>query len=200
MKSRVVCQFRGACIIMLTWIHTLTVDASHNALTGAVGIGIVIQERQSKSRRGPVIEEIAEAHKGVSGGSPEKLAILRAIEIAILRGFRRVKIRSDCSSLRRKIRTMYKRPLRVAPSKHNETCNTIIRLAGSLEWIDFSYVPRRKNLRAHYLARNVIGLSPLPREEKWDGVPPWELTVPIEAVEFETITLPDSEWDRECPF
>lgn len=185
---------------MLTWIHTLTVDASHNALTGAVGIGIVIQERQSKSRRGPVIEEIAEAHKGDSGGSPEELAILRAIEIAILRGFRRVKIRSDCSSLRRKIRTMHMRPPRVAPSKHNETCTTIIRLAGSLEWIDFSYVPRRRNLRAHWLARNVIGLSLRPRKEKWEGVPPWEFSVPVEAVEFETITLSDSEWDRECPF
>ncbi|GEM_PF-5626180 len=185
---------------MFTWIHTLTVDASHNALTGAVGIGIVIQERQSKSRRGPVIEEIAEAHKGVSCGSPEEFAILRAIEIAILRGFRRVKIRSDCSSLRKKIRNMHKRPPRVAPSKPNETCTTIIRLAGSLEWIDFSYVPRCKNLRAHRLARNVIGLSLRPREEKWEGIPPWELIVPVEVVEFEPITFPDSEWDYECPF
>jgi len=47
---------------MPEYIRTLIVDASHDQETGLVGIGIVVQQRIGKGRRGPIIEQLAECH------------------------------------------------------------------------------------------------------------------------------------------
>lgn len=78
---------------MPEWIHTLTVDASRDARRRVTGIGIVIQERTGAKGRGPILAQISEAHRGVTGGHDEAFAILRALEIARERSFTRIKVR-----------------------------------------------------------------------------------------------------------
>jgi ribonuclease HI len=135
---------------MPEWIHTLTVDASYDRERDVIGVGIVIQERVGPKRRGPILAEIAEAHAGVAPGSGEALAVLRALEIARERGYTRVRLRSDCNWPRRALREQHREGAAVTgdPLKLE-----ILRMARTFEWIDFGYVPRRKNQAAHGLAR-----------------------------------------------
>jgi ribonuclease HI len=139
---------------MPDWVHTLTVDASYDRGRGVVGIGIVIQERRSKSGRGRVIEQVAEAHRGIDPASAEEFGVVRALEIAIARGFTRIKVRSDYNALRRQIREQYRRRFEGAdPTSDSGLRPAVLRLANVLEWVDFSYVRKRKNGGAHRLAR-----------------------------------------------
>ena len=142
---------------MREWRHTLTVDASYDRSRGVTGIGIVVQERVGIAGRGPIVEEIAEAHRGIGPGAGEKFAVLRALEIAKERGFTRLKVRSDSNPMRRQLREDHRAGLeREGDDLHLE----VLRLAGAFAWIDFGYVPRRKNQIAHRLAR--IGRSKEP--------------------------------------
>jgi hypothetical protein len=61
-------------------MHTSTVDASHDPASGKVGVGIVIQESAKPGRRGPIIDQIAEAYAHISHHSGEAVAILRALQ------------------------------------------------------------------------------------------------------------------------
>jgi ribonuclease HI len=134
---------------MPEWIHTLTVDASYDVATCVVGVGIVIQSRAGGSGRGPIIDRIAEAHIGLSHGQGEMFAVLRALETARDRGFTRIKLRSDYNSMRRNLRERF----RSGAAGKNDLQQKILDLARQFEWIDFGYVPRRKNQNAHLLAR-----------------------------------------------
>jgi ribonuclease HI len=134
---------------MPEWIHTLTVDASYDKATRVTGVGVVIQERVGASGHGPILERVAEAHSGVAPGAGELFAVLRALEIAMHHGFTRIKIRSDYNAMRRDLRNRHR--------AHDATCNDlqrkVLELARRLVWVDFGYVPRRKNQIAHGLAR-----------------------------------------------
>ena len=133
---------------MPEWIQTLTVDASYNAGTGVTGIGVVIQQRSGRTGRGPILEQITEGHANVAQGAGEICAVYRALEIARQRGFARIKLRSDYNALRRSLREQHR-------SGRNDVAirSLVLQLAQTFEWIDFGYVPRRKNQAAHALAR-----------------------------------------------
>lgn len=136
---------------MPEWKHTLTVDASYDEATRVTGIGVVVQARSEETRRGrrgPIVEQIAEAHANVMRGAGELFAVLRALEVARQRGFARVEVRSDCNSMRRVLRERYRSGTTDVGLK-----GRVLEVARSFEWIDFGYVPRRKNQRAHCLAR-----------------------------------------------
>lgn len=134
---------------MPEWVHTLTVDASHVERLGVTGIGIVVQERGSGRRRGPVVDQISELHPGVSASVCEAFAILRALEIALDRGYSRVKVRSDYNGLRRQLRERHRSGMPAT----SFICIEILALAKRFTWVDFGYVARRKNQLAHRLAR-----------------------------------------------
>jgi ribonuclease HI len=135
---------------MPEWRHTLTVDASYDRSRSVTGIGIVVQERVGMHGRGPIVGEIAEAHYGVPPGAGEKFAVLRALQIAKQRGFTRLKVRSDSNQMRRQLREHHRAGLdREGDDLHRE----VLQLAAAFAWIDFGYVPRRKNQIAHRLAR-----------------------------------------------
>ena len=134
---------------MPEWIHTLTVDASYDTASRISGVGIVVQARTAGSGRGPIIDQIAEAHMDLPRGLGENFAVLRALEIARERGFTRIKIRSDYNSMRRNLRERF----RSGAAGDNDLQRRILDLARQFEWIDFGYVPRRKNQIAHLLAR-----------------------------------------------
>jgi ribonuclease HI len=135
---------------MPQWIHTLTVDASYDEVTCVTGIGIVVQARVGVTGRGPILEHIAEAHTGVAPGAGEMFALFRALEIAKARGFTRIKIRSDYNAMRRHLREHH----RMRRTGDNALECKVLDLAREFVWIDFGYVPRRKNQTAHALARN----------------------------------------------
>ena len=139
---------------MPEWIQTLTVDASHNAVTEITGIGIIVQQRVGPKGRGPIIEEVAEGYSNVARGAGELLAIYRALEIARQRGFVRIKVRSDHNAMRNKLRDNFR-------SGRSDTGlrGGILLLACTFEWVDFGYVPRRRNHIAHGLARCARNLT-----------------------------------------
>lgn len=134
--------------LMPEWIHTLTVDASYNASTEVTGIGIVVQQRTGRKGRGPILEQVAEGHTNVAQGIGELFAIRRALEIARQRGFTHVKVRSDYNAMRRSLREQSRAGLGDVGLR-----GFVLQLAHLFEWIDFGFVPRRKNQRAHMLAR-----------------------------------------------
>jgi ribonuclease HI len=141
---------------MPEWVQTLTVDASYDATTCVIGVGIVIQSRIAKAGRGPIIARIAESHIGLSPGMAEMFAVLRALEVAKDRGFERVKIRSDYNSMRRDLRKRF----RLGVAGESWLQQEILELARQFQWVDFGYVPRRKNQIAHLLSRRGRLLSP----------------------------------------
>jgi ribonuclease HI len=140
---------------MPEWIHTLTVDASYDKASRVTGVGVVIQERVGASGRGPILERVAEAHTGVAPGTGELFAVLRALEIAMDRDFTRIKIRSDYNAMRRDLRQRH----RARTATDNELQDRVLELARRFVWVDFGYVPRRKNQIAHALARNARFLT-----------------------------------------
>ncbi|HTP27548.1 MAG TPA: reverse transcriptase-like protein [Anaeromyxobacteraceae bacterium] len=128
---------------------TIMVGVSLDEARGVVGIGLVLHETDRPGRNGPVIARIAEADD-VSGGRMEEFAVLRALQIASARGFRHVKVRSDCNRMRRRLKEDHQvgRGL-VGDALHAE----ILLLARSFEMTKFAFQPRRKNQEAHKLAR-----------------------------------------------
>ena len=140
---------------MPEWIQTFTVDASYSPATGITGIGIVIQERSGRSRRGPIVEQLSESHRNITVGDGELYAVLRALEVAKQLGFTRIKVRSDYNRMRRSLRERYRDG---SVALDLEGC--VLQLARSFDWIDFGYVPRRKNQAAHVLSRKATQLSP----------------------------------------
>jgi len=140
---------------LMEWVHTFTVDASRNHQRGTTGIGLVVQGRPLKngrpdSRRGPIIDQLSERHLGISPSADEAFAILRALEIAHERGYSRVRVRSDYNHERKQLRQRY----REQGSATDPVRVRILELARRLAWVDFGYVPRRKNQLAHSLARS----------------------------------------------
>ena len=89
--------------------HTITVDFSGDHERQIAGIGIVIQESTKRGRRGPIVEELAEAVEGIPLREGEKYAVLRALQVASERGFRDLKIRYDYNAMRRRLRRNYDR-------------------------------------------------------------------------------------------
>jgi ribonuclease HI len=136
---------------MPEWIHTLTVDASYDFDTGTTGVGIVVQARGTGSGRGPILEQISEGHFGVPPGAGELFAVLRALEIAGARGFERLQVRCDYNWLRRRLKVRH----RAGGAKQGPGGleREVLHLAARFTWVDFRYVPRRRNQIAHALAR-----------------------------------------------
>lgn len=107
------------------------------------------------------MEELAEAAEGIPLGEGEKYAVLRALQVASERGFRDLKIRSDYNAMRRRLRRNYEGK-RCQPREGLD--GRILELAAEFDRIHFAFVPRRKNQRAHELAR--LGRRLPPRAEQ----------------------------------
>lgn len=135
---------------MPEWIHTLTIAWSGAYRGGATGIGIVVQERGATGRRGPVTRQVSEAHPSVPAGDGNSFAVLRALEFALEQGYSRVQVRSSANAFRKGIR----REHRAQVSVEEPIRARILDLARRFAWVDFRYVPRRKNQTARKLARD----------------------------------------------
>lgn len=131
--------------------HTFTVDASHNVKKDCIGIGLVLQVTDKPGRRGEILEMIDETHPAKElVKDMEKFAVLRAIEIAIERGYQRVKIRSDYNHMRTQLKKLYRSGEGL---ERDDLSGQVLRLAKGLVEVKFAYCPRRKNQMAHRLAR-----------------------------------------------
>ena len=130
------------------------VDASYDIQRQITGIGIVVHQTNKPKRNGVVIEQILEAYSGVPASTAEKFAVLRALEIALERGYQIIKVRSDYNTMRRKLKKSYK-----ALTIHSETDDLhsiILRLAKTFREVKFAYQPRRRNQNAHILAKRAL--------------------------------------------
>jgi ribonuclease HI len=116
---------------------------------------MVIQESMRPGCRGPIVEELAEAYRGIPFRDGEKYAVFRAMEVASQRGFGDLRIRSDYNSMRRQLRAKHKKG---EWAGNQGLDGRILELAGRFDRVQFGYVPRRKNHRAHTLARQARSL------------------------------------------
>ena len=130
--------------------HTLMVDASCDYRQRIVGVGIVVHEARRPGRNGVVVDQLCEAYRGVPPGLAEMFAVLRALEISAERGFRIVKVRSDCNHMRRQLKDAHERG---QGGDRDDLQDRVLRLASQFEEVKFAYEPRRKNQNAHRLAR-----------------------------------------------
>lgn len=144
---------------MLEARHTLTVDGSADLGRRVVGVGIVLQATDRPHRRGPVVSTVSEAFSGVALGQAEEVAILRALQVAALAKATVVTIRSDYNCLRRHLKEAHRSGL----VPESPLRRAILDLARYFVSVTFAYVPRRKNIDAHRLARHAASqLAPLP--------------------------------------
>jgi len=130
---------------------------------------MVVQSTGRSGRRGQVIAELCEAYAGLPSGSAEEFAVFRALQIAQASGWRRVAVRSDYNGMRRRIREDHQRG---GGKDRDELHGAVLRLAAAFDEIRFGYCPRRKNQRAHFLARRAAKtLPPKPFDERrsFDG-------------------------------
>ncbi len=154
---------RWPCVSMAFQLkHTIVVDASYEGDRGVVGIGVVVHATDRPGRNGPIIETTSEAYVGVTPALMEKFAVLRALEIAAEKGYRRLKIRSDYNSMRRGLK---EDAAKVLDHMEEGLHRRVLELASTLDEVKFSYVPRRKNQTAHALARQAAKAG---RVARWD--------------------------------
>lgn len=132
---------------------TATVDA-YRPDEQVTGVGIVLQANDRPRRRGPIIAEIVERHRGIAPGEIELFAVFRALAIAFERGFCSVKVRSDDNRMRRNLKLDYAAGLDAEPSSLH---GRVLALTRWFDSVTFAYVPRRKNGIAHRLARAAAG-------------------------------------------
>jgi ribonuclease HI len=133
--------------------HTLIVDASYSDNLGVVGIGIVHHATDRAGRFGPVVGTYSEAYLSVPPHAAEEFAVLRALEIAASYRAGRVKVRSDCNQMRRRLKRAHTES---AAQPSADLRSTVLRLASTFAEVKFGYVQRRKNGWAHRLARLAI--------------------------------------------
>ena len=125
-------------------------DASFNHATGVTGIGIAVHETDRPRRNGVLIDQIAEAYSGILDGHGESLAIYRALEISLQRGFSVVRIRTDAKCVRKPLKRDLKEGMGFdRPDFHGQ----ILRMTQRFESVTFSLKQRRKNQMAHGLSR-----------------------------------------------
>lgn len=139
-------------------VHTLTVNASHDSRQGVTGIGIVIQERQRAGRRGPIVAQLSESRRDAPPSAAEAFAILRALELALARGYSHVKVRSDYNHERKQLRAKH----RDGASAPDPVRARVLELARQFTWVQFGFVARRKNQLARKLAREARLAAAIP--------------------------------------
>ena len=145
--------------------YTFILDASYNYKKDIAGIGVVIHESNNpkKNKNGIVIDEIRESYIGIHSGKIEMLAVYRALEISIERGYKNIRTRSDFNSMRKSLKKSYDNNY---GHDRRDLHGEIIRMANSLEKVEFGYKPRRKNQMAHNLARDAVNkVEPIIRDD-----------------------------------
>ena len=133
--------------------QTLIVDASYNHGTGVTGIGIAVHETDKPGRNGILIDQIAEAYANISAGAGELLAVYRALEIGLERGFSTVRIRSDYNAMRKALKR--DQDLREGFPRR-DLYGEILRMTKNYDSVQFAYKPKRKNRMPHELARRAV--------------------------------------------
>ena len=143
--------------------HTFVVDASYDHGRGVTGIGVAIHATDQPGRNGVLIDQVAEAYGGLRDGRGEWLAVYRALEIALERQYRRVRVRSDYAFMRRSL----KRDAEEGSGAHRgDLHGAILRMVQHFESVQFGCKARRKNQMAHSLARRAAKeLPPIWRED-----------------------------------
>jgi len=135
--------------------YTFILDASYDYEIHVAGIGLVIHQSNNpkKNKNGIIIDEICESYIGIHSGKIEMFAVYRALEIAIERGYRSVRTRSDYNYMRKSLNQSYKNN---CGHGRGDLHGEIMRMTNKFENVDFGYKPRRKNQMAHNLTREAV--------------------------------------------
>ena len=133
--------------------YCFSVDASYDRKMRIVGIGMVVQRTAKPKRRGPVVNQYSEGYTGVPPGCMEEFAVLRALEVGSELGCQYVTVRSDYNQMRKGLKEDLKRN---TGYDQQDLHGCILRLAKRFKEVKLAYVPRRKNLCAHRLARKAV--------------------------------------------
>ncbi len=140
---------------------TFILDASYDHNTKITGIGIVIHESHNpkKNKNGILIDEIMESYSGILDGRGEMLAVYRAMEIAIDRGYKNIRTRSDYNYMRKSLKVDYENNI---GSEREDLHGAVLKMSSRFDCVKFGYKPRRKNQMAHTLARRArVEVEPL---------------------------------------
>jgi len=130
--------------------QTFIVDASFEFSTKTTGIGLAVHETDKPRRNGILIDQISEGYSGVSSGCGEMLAIYRALEISIERGYEHIIIKTDYNYLKKILKKNHE--LQTGKDR-DDFIGFILRLSSTLKSVSFKYKSKRKNQMAHKLAR-----------------------------------------------
>lgn len=139
-----------------SWRYRIVVDASEYRELGTIGIGMVFKGTNKPKRKGSTLFEMCEAYLHLPTGLGELLAIYRALSVAAAQGWKRLAIYSDVQQLCEALRAA-----RVSAEKSERTdlFSKTVRLFEHFSELDFRYLPRKQNKRAHCLARLAAGTA-----------------------------------------
>jgi ribonuclease HI len=155
-------DMHGDATLRPVW-HTFRVDASFDKQRGITGIGLILQASNQAGRDGAVVTRFSESYIGLPIQAGEPFAVLRALEIAFERGYRLLRVRSDYNQMRIVLKHDYQTGV---VQDEDNLRGMILRLAQGFDQIKFTWIPRRRNQEAHFLARKaVLQSTPVVRED-----------------------------------
>jgi ribonuclease HI len=122
------------------------IDGASSGNPGPAGIGVVILKDNS------LIKNISEFIGITSNNAAEYMALIWALQEALIQRVDRVKINADSLLLVNQMNGRYK----VRDSYLKVLYNQVIHLISGFKEVKISYIPRDKNIRADKLAEKAI--------------------------------------------
>jgi hypothetical protein len=143
---------------------TIMVGVSYDAASRLLGVGLVLHEADRPGRNGMVVGRVSETHPGASPADADELSILRALEVAVARGTRRLCVRSSNNAVRRRFKEEFRSGS--AGDGTSELHSRILQLASTFDEMRFAFQLRRRNDAARSLARAAIHARPASRQAR----------------------------------
>ncbi len=126
----------------------INIDGASKGNPGPAGIGVVIRDASD----GQTICDLSEHHGEMTNNAVEYVALIRALEYAVILGAQSVMIQSDSQLLVRQMTGEY----RVKSANIEPLYLWAADLARILNCVDFEYIPRENNKEADTLAQQAL--------------------------------------------
>jgi len=126
----------------------INIDGASSGNPGPAGIGVLMRD----SSDGQVVCDLSEHHGEMTNNAIEYIALIRALEYAIVLGACDVTVRSDSQLLVRQMTGEY----RVKSSNIKPLHRWAADLARILACVDFQHVSRENNKEADALAKQAL--------------------------------------------
>ena len=127
----------------------IQIDGASKGNPGPAGIGVILISDSGE------VHEISEYVGVATNNVAEYLALLTALEEALIRGVKRLAIQTDSELLAKQINREYN----VKSQNLRFLFRRARRLMAGFEEVTVSYIPREQNTRADMLAQEAVPLS-----------------------------------------